>query len=66
MNELNFCTRTFSKDHDFIKIKESNDAPVYIICAYCGQVRQLYLDGTIEILKDIGTVKWELTIKAQN
>ena len=64
MNELNFCPNTFSKDHDFIKTKEGNDMPIYIICAYCGQVRQLYLDGTIEILKDIGTVKWELTIKA--
>ena len=45
--------------HDFIKVKEGNDAPTYVVCAYCGQVRKLYIDGLVEVLKMYGKVTWE-------
>lgn len=51
--------------HDFIKFydKEPADSACVVVCVYCGQVRHIYPEGKIEIIKDYGEVTWQVTYK---
>lgn len=42
--------------HDFIKVRVNHVPPTHavVVCAYCGQVRHVYADGKIDIIKQDG------------
>lgn len=46
-------------DHDFIIIKKKTKllGSTVCVCVYCDQVREVYEDGKIVIIKDQGEVK---------
>ena len=45
-------------DHDMVVIMEAgaNHSYATIVCHYCGQVKHIYEDGSIHIIKDEGSV----------
>ena len=44
--------------HDFICIRQmvSPDTPSIVVCHYCGQVKHIFTDGVINIIRDEGIV----------
>ena len=46
-------------DHDFIRLNESEVFYVIVVCAYCGQVRHIFGDGRVDIVKEAGQIKRE-------
>jgi len=53
-------------DHQLVEMARYDDVKgcpdsrgecVKLVCAYCGHVRLVYEDGTIELIKEHGTIK---------
>jgi len=55
MNEKNECK------HNFFPVREDGTyAKIKIVCAWCGQVRQLDDQGNVDVLINKGRIKYEV------
>ena len=56
-------------DHDFFKIKSFIDSDrvgvtttdstyAIAVCVYCGQVRHIYANGAVHVVKTNGQISW--------
>lgn len=60
---MNTCPqKNYDKDtsayHDFIKMPDERKQPARakVVCAFCGQVRQVWVSGAVEVLRTVGEV----------
>lgn len=46
-------------NHDFVKMPDERKAPARakVVCAFCGQVRLVWSDGSIEVTRESGSIR---------
>lgn len=43
-------------EHDFFKLRTFPNS-ITVVCAFCGQIRDIHYNGTVFVIKEKGTVR---------